>query len=59
MALTFAAYAVPGPRWVERLVAAVAVVTLTAVNLRGITRTAGLTRILVAVSLVALASWSA
>jgi len=55
MALTFAAYAVPGPRWVERLVAAVAVVTLTGVNLRGITRTAGLTRILVAASLVALA----
>jgi len=55
MALTFAAYAVPGPRWVERLVAAAAVLTLTAVNLRGITRTAGLTRILVAVSLVVLA----
>jgi APA family basic amino acid/polyamine antiporter len=55
MALTFAAYAIPGPRWVERLVAAVAVVTLTGVNLRGITRTAGVTRILVAVSLVALA----
>jgi basic amino acid/polyamine antiporter, APA family len=55
MALTFAAYAVPGPRWVERLVAAAAVVTLTGVNLRGITRTAGLTRILVAISLVALA----
>jgi APA family basic amino acid/polyamine antiporter len=55
MALTFAAYAVPGPRWVERLVAAAAVLTLTGVNLRGITRTAGLTRILVAVSLVALA----
>jgi basic amino acid/polyamine antiporter, APA family len=55
MALTFAAYAVPGPRWIERLVAAAAVVTLTGVNLRGITRTAGLTRILVAVSLVALA----
>jgi APA family basic amino acid/polyamine antiporter len=32
-----------------------AVVTLTGVNLRGITRTAGLTRILVAISLVALA----
>lgn len=55
MALTFAAYAVPGPAWLERLVAALAVVTLTAVNLRGITRTAGLTRILVAVSLVSLA----
>ena len=55
MALTFAAYAVPGPRWLERVVGAVAVVTLTGVNLRGITRTAGLTRILVTVSLVALA----
>ena len=55
MALTFAAYAVPGPRWVERLIAAAAVVTLTGVNLRGITRTASLTRILVAVSLAALA----
>jgi APA family basic amino acid/polyamine antiporter len=55
MALTFAAYAVPGPKWLERLVAAAAVVTLTGVNLRGITRTAGLTRILVAISLVALA----
>src|SRR5262249_28941190 len=45
MALTFAAYVAPGPRWVERLVGAAAVVTLTAVNLRGISRTAGLTRI--------------
>ena len=48
MALTFAAYAVPGPDWLERPVAVVAVLALTAVNLRGITRTAGLTRILVA-----------
>ena len=55
MALTFAAYAVPGPKWLERVIAAAAVVTLTGVNLRGITRTAGLTRILVAVSLVVLA----
>jgi basic amino acid/polyamine antiporter, APA family len=55
MALTFAAYAVPGPSWAERLVGAAAVVTLTGVNLRGITRTAGLTRVLVAISLVALA----
>jgi APA family basic amino acid/polyamine antiporter len=55
MALTFAAYAIPGPRWVERAGAAAAVLALTGVNLRGITRTAGLTRILVAVSLVALA----
>ena len=55
MALTFAAYAIPGPNWLERAGAAAAVLALTGVNLRGITRTAGLTRILVAVSLVALA----
>ena len=55
MALTFAVYAVPGPGWRERLVAVAVVVLLTAVNLRGITRTAGLARILVAGSLVALA----
>ena len=54
MALTFAAYAVPGPGWLERPVAVIALLALTAVNLRGITRTAGLTRILVAVSLAAL-----
>ena len=55
MALTFAAYAVPGPDWLERPVAVMAVLALTAVNLRGITHTAGLTRILVGVSLAALA----
>jgi basic amino acid/polyamine antiporter, APA family len=55
MALTFAAYAVPGPDWLDRPVAVMAVLALTAVNLRGIARTAGLTRILVAVSLAALA----
>ncbi|MFL5973410.1 MAG: APC family permease [Gaiellaceae bacterium] len=54
MALTFAAYAVPGPDWLERPVAVIALLALTAVNLRGITRTAGLTRILVALSLAAL-----
>lgn len=54
MALTFAAYAVPAP-W-QRPVAAGAVVALTAVNLRGITRTARLTRAVVAVTLVALAT---
>src|SRR5918995_1844581 len=51
----FSAYAVPGPGWLERPVAVLALLALTAVNLRGITRTAGLTRILVAVSLAALA----
>ena len=55
MALTFAAYALPGPVWRERAVAAAVVVALTAVNLRGITRTAGLARLLVAGSLATLA----
>jgi basic amino acid/polyamine antiporter, APA family len=53
MALTFAAYAVPPP-W-QRPVAVAAVVALAAVNYRGVTRTAGLTRIIVAVVLAALA----
>ena len=52
IALTFAAYAAPG---FERPVAVAAVVALAAVNYRGITRTARLTRILVAGSLGALA----
>jgi APA family basic amino acid/polyamine antiporter len=53
MALTFAAYAVP-PAW-QRPAAASAVLALTAVNYRGITRTAGLTRVLLGVVLVGLA----
>jgi APA family basic amino acid/polyamine antiporter len=53
MALTFAAYAVP-PVW-QRPTAVGAVVALAAVNYRGVTRTAGLTRVLVAVVLAALA----
>lgn len=53
MALTFAAYAVPAP-W-QRPVAAVAVVLVAAVNYRGITRTALLTRVIVAIVLAALA----
>jgi APA family basic amino acid/polyamine antiporter len=57
MALTFAAYAAP-PGW-ERPVAAVAVVALAAVNYRGVTRTARLTRWIVAVVLLALAVWTA
>jgi APA family basic amino acid/polyamine antiporter len=55
MALTVAAYAVPGSDWGGRLTAVAAVLALTALNYRGITRTAALTRILVAVSLAALA----
>lgn len=52
MAMTFAAYAAPAG-W-ERPVAVAAVVLLAAVNYRGITRTALLTRIIVAVVLAAL-----
>jgi basic amino acid/polyamine antiporter, APA family len=53
MALTFAAYAVPA-HW-QRPVAVAAVVALTAVNYRGITRTARLTRLIVSVVLLSLA----
>ena len=52
MALTFAAYAVPNA-W-QRPAAVVAVVALAAVNYRGVTRTARLTRVLVTVVLLAL-----
>ncbi|MFJ4026891.1 APC family permease [Paenarthrobacter sp. NPDC089989] len=52
MAMTFAAYAAP-PGW-ERPVAIGAVVLLTAVNYHGVTRTAGLTRVLVIAVLLAL-----
>ena len=55
MALTFATYAVPGHEWARRLIALAAVVALAAVNYRGITRTAALTRILVGCTLVVLA----
>jgi APA family basic amino acid/polyamine antiporter len=53
MALTFAAYAVPPP-W-DRPVAVAAVLVLAAVNYRGITRTAAVTRVLLAVVVGALA----
>ncbi len=53
MAMTFAAYAAP-QGW-ERPVAIAAVVILTAVNYHGVTRTAGLTRVLVVGVLAALA----
>src|SRR4029077_971173 len=49
-----AAYAVPGPTWVQRLAAAGAVVALTTANYHGISRTAGLARVLVAGSIIAL-----
>jgi basic amino acid/polyamine antiporter, APA family len=53
MALTFAAYAAP-PAW-ERPVAVAAVIILATVNYYGITRTAALTKIIVAVVLATLA----
>jgi APA family basic amino acid/polyamine antiporter len=55
MALTFAAYAVPGPGWAQRLVGVTGVIGLTALNYRGVTKTALLTRVLVAATLTALA----
>jgi APA family basic amino acid/polyamine antiporter len=55
MALTVAAYAVPGiAMWAQRLVAVAAVLSLTALNYRGITKTAMLARILLACTLIAL-----
>lgn len=54
MAMTFAAYTVP-PDW-QRPAAVAAVAALAAVNYRGITRTAQLTRLLVTVVLVGLAT---
>lgn len=53
MALTFAAYAAP-EGW-EKPVAVVAVLGLAAVNYRGVTRTAALTRVIVVVVLLSLA----
>jgi APA family basic amino acid/polyamine antiporter len=55
IALTFASYAVPGPWWVQRAVAVAGVLGLAALNYRGVTKTAKLTRVLVATSLTALA----
>jgi basic amino acid/polyamine antiporter, APA family len=55
MALTVAAYAVPGiAMWAQRLVAVATVLSLTALNYRGITKTAMLARILLACTLIAL-----
>jgi APA family basic amino acid/polyamine antiporter len=55
MALTFASYAVPGPWWAQRLVGVAAVLALAGLNYRGVTKTAALTRVLVACTLSALA----
>ena len=55
MALTFASYVAPQHGWLRRLVALAAVVVLTWITTRGITRTAALTRVLVTVTLAVLA----
>ena len=57
MALTFATYALPVAEWAQRLVGIAAVIVLTLVNLRGITRTARLTRVIVAVTVTVLLGW--
>jgi basic amino acid/polyamine antiporter, APA family len=54
MALTFAAYAVPGHPLGQRLVAVAAVLALAGLNYRGVTKTAALSRLLVGLSLAAL-----
>jgi len=54
MALTFASYAIAGPWWLQRIAAVAAVVALSVLNYRGVTKTAMLARILVACTLIAL-----
>jgi APA family basic amino acid/polyamine antiporter len=55
MALTVAAYTAPGASiWVQRLVGVAAVVLLTTLNYRGVTKTAMLARILLGCTLIAL-----
>ncbi len=54
MAMTVAAYAISGPWWVERLVAIAAVAGLTGLNLRGITRTARATMVIVGITITCL-----
>jgi APA family basic amino acid/polyamine antiporter len=54
MALTFATYSVPGPWWTQRLVAVAGVLGLTALNYRGVTKTAMAARVLVVATLAVL-----
>lgn len=55
MAITFASYVLPSDRLLQRVVAIIAVVALTSLNYRGVTRTAAMTKILVSLSLTCLA----
>lgn len=54
MALTVSAYAVPESWWLQRLIAIGAVITLTGLNYRGITKTAAVARILLTITLLSL-----
>jgi basic amino acid/polyamine antiporter, APA family len=54
MAMTFAAYAVPDSGWAVRGAAVGAVLLLTAANLRGVTRTALVARVLLTLTLLTL-----
>ena len=54
MAMTFATYALPDHRWVSRGVAVAAVVLLTAANLRGVSRTTLVARVLLTLTLITL-----
>ncbi len=54
MALTIAAYAIPDSRGLQRVIAVTAVVVLTALNGRGVTRTATMTKVFVTISLTCL-----
>ena len=56
MALTVGVYAVPGHPWVQRGIGVTAVLLLAALNCRGITKTAQLSRVLVAITLLCLAA---
>ena len=56
MAITVASYALPGaPTWAHRLLSVAVVVVITATNLRGVTRTALVARVLLGVTLGTLA----
>src|SRR5690348_12014533 len=55
MAMTVASYTISDHRWLQRSIGVVAVGLLTAVNCRGITRTAALARIVVLVTVAVLA----
>ena len=55
MAMTFAAYAVPGNSLVQRLLAVAAVALLTVATLRGVTRTARVGQVLLGATLLVLA----